>query len=152
LSFLTGEPRTEEALLQMQIAELEEKIRQLEDKNRALNHRYLVIKSAINRNKMYIATKERMLPALSEEKIKQEKYFNLLLENTQELMLLLDHELQLVYCSDSFLRQMQIRAFSAVNGLFIQEVLFQARWIRMRLNTYKSDIFSDFLTFSNVPD
>jgi signal transduction histidine kinase/CheY-like chemotaxis protein len=77
----------------------------------------------MDRNKVYIAVKERMLSALAEEKAKQEKYFNLLLENTQELMLLLDHKLQLVYCSDSFLRQMQIRDFNVINGSPFQDVL-----------------------------
>ncbi|MDR0758600.1 MAG: response regulator [Treponema sp.] len=76
----------------------------------------------MDRNKIYIAVKERMLTVLSEEKAKQEKYFNLLLENTQELMLLLDHELRLVYCSESFLRQMQIRDFNVINGSSFQEV------------------------------
>jgi PAS domain S-box-containing protein len=76
----------------------------------------------MDRNKIYIAVKERMLKALSEEKAKQEKYFNLLLENTQELMLLLDNELRLVYCSESFLRQVQIRDFNVINGFSFQEV------------------------------
>jgi signal transduction histidine kinase/CheY-like chemotaxis protein len=76
----------------------------------------------MDRNKVYIAVKEQMLSALSEEKAKQEKYFNLLLENTQELMLLLDHKLELVYCSDSFLRQMQIRDFNVINGSSFQDV------------------------------
>ncbi|MDR2071548.1 MAG: response regulator [Treponema sp.] len=76
----------------------------------------------MDRNKVYVAVKERMLSALAEEKVKQEKYFNLLLENTQELMLLLDHKLQLVYCSDSFLRQMQIRDFNVINGSPFLEV------------------------------
>jgi PAS domain S-box-containing protein len=63
-----------------------------------------------------------MLTALTEEKVKQEKYFNLLLESTQELMLLLDHKLHLAYCSDSFLRQMRIGDFSVINGLSFQDI------------------------------
>ncbi|MDR0388203.1 MAG: response regulator, partial [Treponema sp.] len=106
----------------MRITELEEKIRRLEEENRSLSRRYTVTRTAIDRNRAYIAIKERMLTALTEEKAKQEKYFNLLLENTQELMLLLDHKLRLVYCSGSFLRQMGIGDFGVINGLSFQDI------------------------------
>jgi signal transduction histidine kinase/CheY-like chemotaxis protein len=105
------------------ITELEKKIRYLEDENHSLNRKYTITRMAINRNKLYIAAKEHMLAVLAAEKDKQEKYFNLLLGNTQELMALLDHKLRLVYCSDSFLRHFNIDGFSAIDGLPFHEVI-----------------------------
>jgi signal transduction histidine kinase/CheY-like chemotaxis protein len=99
----------------------ETEVRRLEGENRSLNRKLTINKTAMDRNKLYIAAKEQMLTALAEEKAKQEKYFNLFLGNTQDLMVLLDHEMRIVYCSDSFLNRINVRDFSAVNGLLLHE-------------------------------
>jgi PAS domain S-box-containing protein len=108
--------------LQDRIRELEEKNRQLEKEYRSLVRQQEITKITIERSKMYIASKDRLLTAVINEKTKQEEYFNLLLENTQEIMLFLDQKLHFVYCSKTFLRQAGIASFDLISDRQFQEV------------------------------
>jgi signal transduction histidine kinase/CheY-like chemotaxis protein len=105
---------------------LEEKYRELEKKYRFLTRQYEIAKITIDRSKMYISSKDKLLAAIVDEKAKQDKYFSLLLENTQEIMLLLDQKLRFVYCSDMFLRQAGIANFSLIRDQKFQQVFRQA--------------------------
>jgi PAS domain S-box-containing protein len=109
-------------VLQARISGLEEKNRQLEKENRALARQYETAKLTIDRSKMYIASKDKLLATVIDEKAKQEKYFNLLLENTQEIMILLDQNLRFVYCSDMFLRQAGIANVQIIDDHEFREV------------------------------
>ncbi|MDR0656911.1 MAG: response regulator, partial [Treponema sp.] len=102
--------------------ELEDKNKQLEKEYRYLARQHEITKITIERSKIYIASKDKLLAAVINEKAKQEKYFNLLLENTQEIMLLLDQKLHFIYCSKTFLRQAGISGFELVNDREFKEV------------------------------
>ncbi|MDR1893458.1 MAG: response regulator [Spirochaetales bacterium] len=95
-------------------AELQKKNKELENAVRSLNHRYEISKLTIERFKLYISSKDRLLAAILAEKTQQEKYFKLLLENTREIMILLDQQLRFVYCSEIFLRQAGILSFGLI--------------------------------------
>jgi signal transduction histidine kinase/CheY-like chemotaxis protein/HPt (histidine-containing phosphotransfer) domain-containing protein len=60
----------------------------------------------------------KRLNTVSHEKSKQEDYFKLLLGNTQEIMFILDQDLRLLYCSDTFIRQANIPDVSVSNVPF----------------------------------
>jgi PAS domain S-box-containing protein len=108
--------------LETRIKELEDKNKQLEREYRSLLRQYDIAKITIERSKMYIASKDKLLAAVVNEKAKQEEYFSLLLENTQEIMLLLDQELRFIYCSKTFLRQAGIADFDMINDKKFEEV------------------------------
>jgi PAS domain S-box-containing protein len=107
------------------IAELEDKNKQLEKEYRSLVRQYEIAKTTIERSKMYIASKDKLLNAVINEKARQEDYFSLLLENTQEIMLLLDQKLRFIYCSKTFLRQVGIAGFELINEREFREVFSQ---------------------------
>jgi PAS domain-containing protein len=111
--------------LQARIRALEEKNKQLEREYRSLARHYETAKVTIERSKIYIASKDKLLAAVMNEKAQQEEYFSLLLENTQEIMLLLDQKLRFVYCSKTFLRQAGISDFDLINDREFQEVFSQ---------------------------
>jgi PAS domain S-box-containing protein len=108
--------------LEARIKELEEKNKQLEKEYRSLVRRYEIAGITIERSKMYIASKDKLLAAVINEKAKQEEYFSLLLENTQEIMLFLDRKLHFIYCSKTFLRQAGIASFDLINDQEFREV------------------------------
>jgi PAS domain S-box-containing protein len=108
--------------LDARIRELEEKNKQLEKECRALARQQEITRSTIERSKMYIASKDKFLATVMSEKTRQEEYFSLLLENTQEIMLLLDQNLRFVYCSKTFLRQAGIPSFDLISDREFQEV------------------------------
>jgi signal transduction histidine kinase/HPt (histidine-containing phosphotransfer) domain-containing protein/ActR/RegA family two-component response regulator len=89
----------------VRIAELQAENKQLVWENRVLQRYYDRVRTLMARSKGYNAAKDKLLAAVIDEKANQEKYFTLLLENIQEIMFLLDRDLQLVYCSNMFLRQ-----------------------------------------------
>jgi PAS domain S-box-containing protein len=108
--------------LEVRIRELEDKNKQLEKEYRSLVHQHEIAKVTIERSKMYISSKDKLLAAAVNEKAKQEKYFSLLLENTQEIMLLLDQKLHFIYCSKTFLCQAGISGFELINDRGFREV------------------------------
>jgi signal transduction histidine kinase/CheY-like chemotaxis protein len=109
----------------VRIWDLENRNKQLEKENRSIRRQYEAARMAIERSKIYISSKDKFLAAVIDEKAKQEKYFNLLLENTQEIMLLLDKNFHFVYCSDVFLRESGMNEFGAISDLSFCEVFFR---------------------------
>jgi PAS domain S-box-containing protein len=107
------------------IAELENENKHLEKKYRSLFRQHEIAKVTIERSKMYIASKDKLLTAVINEKARQEEYFSLLLENTQEIMLLLDQKQHFIYCSKMFLRQAGISSFESISNLEFHEVFSQ---------------------------
>jgi PAS domain S-box-containing protein len=104
------------------IIALEEKIRRLEEENRSILHKYNTTIGDMDRSKLSVASKERYLAEITAEKTRQEKYFNLLMENTQEIIVLLDQDMRFIYCSDTLLIQAGIPNFKEINGRTFEEV------------------------------
>ncbi|MDR1948802.1 MAG: response regulator [Spirochaetaceae bacterium] len=121
----TRELQTAIETLRARLEEAEEKNRRLEKENRSISRQYKMTQIAINRSKVYNATKDKLITAIADEKSKQEKYFSLLLENTQEIMILLDQRLRVVYCSHMFLRQIGNPDIWMVNDHVFREVCRQ---------------------------
>ncbi|MDR1626720.1 MAG: PAS domain-containing protein, partial [Spirochaetia bacterium] len=109
--------------LQARINELESKNKQLEKEYRSLLRQHEIALVTIERSKVCISSKDRLLGSVLHEKARQEEYFNLLMENTQEIMLLLDHGLRLIYCSKTFLRQAGISNFDLIGDQGFRDVL-----------------------------
>jgi signal transduction histidine kinase/FixJ family two-component response regulator/HPt (histidine-containing phosphotransfer) domain-containing protein len=111
-----------DADLETRIKELEEKNKKIEREYHALARHYELLKATVERSKLYIASKDKLMAAVINEKTKQEEYFSLLLENTQEIMLLLDQKLRFVYCSKTFLRQTRIPDFDLISDREFRDV------------------------------
>ncbi len=60
---------------------------------------------------------------LSREKSKQEKYLGLLLKYCSDMILILDREGKLVYCTETFLKNAGIPGFGLVNGRHLREII-----------------------------
>jgi PAS domain S-box-containing protein len=108
--------------LEARIKDLEDKNKQLEKEYRSLVREYDIAKVTIERSKMYISSKDKLLAAVINEKTRQEEYFSLLLENTQEIMLFLDQKLHFIYCSKTFLRQTGICGFEMISDQKFEKV------------------------------
>jgi PAS domain S-box-containing protein len=120
------EPETDIGVLQARIAELEKTNAEIQKESRAINRKYETVRMFLERNNVYNASKDKLLATVMAEKERQDKHFHLLLENTQEILLLLDQNLRFVYCSRIFLRQMGIPDFAMINGREFHDVFRQA--------------------------
>jgi signal transduction histidine kinase/ActR/RegA family two-component response regulator len=70
-----------------------------------------------------IAGQESALSRIMQEKNKQDRYLGMVMENSQHVILLLDREYRVAYCTRNFLERAGIPGFSAITGLCIQDIL-----------------------------
>ena len=108
---VTEEARTlkeENAALQLQIKKL---VRQL-----------TVQQNTMSRFEKVSAIRDGLTVKLKEEQTKQEKFMNMMLENSSNIIILLDGEGRFAYCTDTFLKLAGIQNFGLINGLHFSEV------------------------------
>ncbi|MDR1307669.1 MAG: response regulator [Treponema sp.] len=107
----TSDPRTlkeENAALRLQVKKL---TRQLG-----------VQQNTMTRFERVSAIRDGLAAKLKEEQTKQEKFMNMMLENSSNIIILLDGEQRFAYCTDTFLKTAGIQNFGLVNGLRFFEV------------------------------
>ncbi|MDR2617322.1 MAG: response regulator [Treponema sp.] len=100
--------KEENAALQLQVKKL---TRQLS-----------VQQSTMLRFEKVSAIRDGLATKLKEEQTKQEKFMNMMLENSSNIIILLDGEGRFAYCTDTFLNIAGIQNFGLVNGLHFSEV------------------------------
>ena len=94
----------------------EEELALLRRENKRLERRMSVLQDTLDRSRITSAAKANLHAVISGEKIRQEKFMNLLLENCQDIILLFDSEGHLAYCTSSFLDQSGISNIGLVRG------------------------------------
>jgi len=68
-------------------------------------------------------TKANLSAVIMAERSRQEKYLNLMLEGSPDVIFLLDAAGRVAYCTDVFLRLTGIANFGLINGQLLPEVL-----------------------------
>jgi PAS domain-containing protein len=58
----------------------------------------------------------------SAERQRQEKFMRLLLENSPDMIILLDHQCRFAYCTNAFLKKAHIRRFDLISGRYYKDV------------------------------
>ncbi len=74
------------------------------------------------RNNTVLAAKNSVEAMMSAEQRKQEKYMQLLLDNSPDIILLFDSNGCFTYCTSSFLKQANIANFGLINGRHYKDV------------------------------
>ena len=82
---------------------LEEENKRLKTENAGLSRKYQVTLDTIERLNGYCQSRDQLYESLLAKNTRQKNFFNLLLKNIQDVILILDHNLCLLYCSDMFL-------------------------------------------------
>jgi signal transduction histidine kinase/CheY-like chemotaxis protein len=85
-------------------AVLEEENKRLTAENNDLARKYHTALDTIERVNGYRQSRDQLYDNLLARNTRQKNFFNLLLKNTQNIILILDHNLCLLYCSDVFLK------------------------------------------------
>ncbi|MCD7947510.1 MAG: response regulator [Oscillospiraceae bacterium] len=96
----------------------------LRKENRKLKRQLENLQLSMDRVNATIAAKKNVDAMVSAEKQRQEMYMNLLLENSQDIILLFDKGGHLAYCTESFLQAMHVSSLGMVNGKHFSQ-LFQ---------------------------
>ena len=104
------------------IAELEEEIVNLERENRKLNRQLATIQTNLRRQKNAVLARSNVAAMLVAERMRQEEYMNLLLENSLDILILLDSDGNFAYCTDVFLKKAGIKNYGLIDGRNYKEV------------------------------
>jgi PAS domain S-box-containing protein len=129
--------KEENAALQLQVKKL---TRQLS-----------VQQSTMMRFERVSAIRDGLADKLKEEQTKQEKFMNMMLENSSNIIILLDGEGRFAYCTDTFLKIAGIQNFGLVNGLHFSEVFerFHNKDFSEHANTYISRAMTEHGTIKS---
>ena len=102
--------------------ELETQIKELTKKNKQLNRTVKRYEEIIQRSKATSYAKKNINSVLSADRLRLEKYMNLLLENSPEMVLLFDQSGRFVYCTEVFLKNTGIANYGLINARTLREV------------------------------
>ncbi|MDR0456506.1 MAG: response regulator [Treponema sp.] len=98
------------------LALLEEENKRLTAENNTLSRKYQTAEETIGRINGYCQSRDQLYEGLLAKNTRQKNFFNLLLKNTQDVILILDHNLCLLYCSDAFLKLGGINSIGFVSN------------------------------------
>ena len=104
---------------------LEEENKRLVTENNGLAKRYQTTLDTIERINGYCNSRDQLYESLLAKNTRQKNFFNLLLKNTQNIILILDHNLRLLYCSDAFLALAGIPNVGFINNQAFDEFFIQ---------------------------
>ncbi|MDR1368019.1 MAG: response regulator [Candidatus Accumulibacter sp.] len=89
---------------------------------RKLKREITALKSAMELADSVSRTHARFYSILQAEKARQEQYLNMLLKNSLSIILLLNQEGRLAYCTDEFLRVAKISGFESIKGMLFSDI------------------------------
>jgi len=94
----------EDNTINARLAFLEEENKRLLSEYSGLSRKYQTAKDTIERINWYSRSRDQMYESLLIKNTRQKEFFSLLLKNLQNVILILDQNLRLLYCSDAFLK------------------------------------------------
>ncbi|MDR3294850.1 MAG: PAS domain-containing protein, partial [Clostridiales Family XIII bacterium] len=110
---------TKEASL---IEHLQQQIAELEKSDKKNIRRIRQLENTIEQNKAIAFSKLGQQSVREIEQQEQEKYMNLLMGNSPDIILLLDNAGRFAHCTDAFLKKIHVPDNKAINGRTFQEV------------------------------
>jgi PAS domain S-box-containing protein len=106
----------ERLILEDRIISLEDENKRLAADNKGLSRGLQTAQETIERLNGYCQSRDQLYDTLLVKNTRQKNFFNLLLKNIQNIILILDHNLCLLYCSDAFLKLAGISNSGLVNN------------------------------------
>jgi signal transduction histidine kinase/CheY-like chemotaxis protein len=113
--------REQNQALNERVIALEEKNKRLVLDNNKLVRKYQTAQETVERLNGYCQSRDLLYESLLAKNTRQKNFFNLLLKNIQNVILILDHNLSLMYCSDAFLRLAGIPSIGFISNQTFEE-------------------------------
>jgi signal transduction histidine kinase/CheY-like chemotaxis protein len=111
--------------IESKIAFLEEETKRLAAENSGLALKYQSAKETIDRINGYSHTRDQLYENLQAKNTRQKNFFNLLLKNSLNIILILDNNLSILYCSDAYLRLAEIPNIGFISNRTFGEFFLQ---------------------------
>ncbi len=111
----------------------DEEVRRLNRENKRQARQIEQLTLLLERSKNVTATKTNIEATISADQKKQERFMHLLLDNSPNIILLLDKDGTLAYCTNVFLKRANIPNFGLVNGRHYMEIFLpiSREWAEM---------------------
>ncbi len=100
-----------------------QKIKELERENKQLSRTIKQLQNKLATLEISTVATRTLQDIRTAEQKKLEKYMKLLLERTPVIIILMDRDKRLVYCSSTFLKLLNLDNFELINGMKIEDVL-----------------------------
>ncbi|MDR1124417.1 MAG: response regulator [Elusimicrobiota bacterium] len=104
------------------IEDLQKRIEILQKENEKLSRQVVRLQNILERNKAIALSMSNLGNMKDVERKKQVKYLQMLLENSPDIIILLDKYGRFVYCTNIFLEKAHIASFGLINGHLFSEV------------------------------
>ncbi|MDL2274367.1 response regulator [Oscillospiraceae bacterium OttesenSCG-928-G22] len=101
----------------------EENLLRLERENKRLNRLVKSLNATLARSKSASVATSNLSAILTAEQQRQEKYMNLLLENSPDIIIMFDREGRVAYCTNAFLRATGVPNIGLVHGRRVRDIL-----------------------------
>jgi signal transduction histidine kinase/CheY-like chemotaxis protein len=111
--------------IETKIAFLEEENRRLTAENSGLALKYQTAKETASRINGYSHSRDQLYESLLAKNTRQKNFFNLLLRNTPNIILILDDNLFILYCSDAFLKIAEIPNIGFISNQTFGDIFLQ---------------------------
>ena len=105
--------------------------------NRILKRRLMLAEQNLARAQHVSDAKGRVEATLNESFRKEQRFFQLVLENTNNILLLLDFDGRFAYASNTFLEATDIANFGLINGTYYSDIL------KSHLSAYNLSVFTE---------
>jgi len=102
--------------------DIEKELEKLRGENRKLSRKLAVAQDMIDRNRLTSKTAMALSTLIANEKINQDIFLNLILENSPDIILILDESGRFLYCTESFLKKARIANFGLISGRALSKV------------------------------
>ncbi|MDR2503089.1 MAG: response regulator [Deltaproteobacteria bacterium] len=102
--------------------DLEEELLYLRKENKKLARQITNLQGILDRSKLMSMSRNNLSAMIATEKIRQEKYMNLLLDNCPDIIIMLDNNNRVAYCTENFLRESRWIDAGTVKGRLFGEV------------------------------
>ncbi len=142
-----------------EIDALNKTIHDLEIANKKLTRQLNMANDTIERYKQNNILQSRLSEIISAEKSKQEKQMGLLLDNSPDIIVLLDNDSNFIFCTNSFLKATEISGFGLLFGKTFWDVFSKyitKDKIKKLINTFdiirskqKQEVIEIEITFAN---
>ncbi|MDR1021339.1 MAG: response regulator [Synergistaceae bacterium] len=90
--------------------------------NEKLTRQIKRLNDTIDRKDATASFAANLVELRSAEQQRQEKFMRLVFENSPDMMILLDQEGRLAYCTDTFLKKAHVETFSLINGCLYKDI------------------------------
>ena len=97
----------------------------LERENSKLIRENRYYKSLLVRNRSALMAKTNVIETLTREHVQQKNYLRLLMDNSADIIILMDADSRIVYCTQTFLRMMHIQNPGLIQGHLCRDVLLR---------------------------